>query len=300
MPKQEITLAHSPDSDDAFMFYALATRKVESETLIFRHHLQDIETLNRQAMEGVWDVTAVSFHAIPYISKLYSLLPCGSSMGDGYGPLLVSSRHDTPDQLRGKKIAIPGMLTTAFLVLKLYQPDFQPVVVPFDRIIDAVKEGSVDAGLLIHEGQLTFDRDGLHRVLDLGVWWKEQFGLPLPLGGNAIRKALPGPVRREIAKILRDSIQHALDFRQEALAYALQFARGMDTSLADRFVGMYVNDYTLDYGQPGRQAIQKLLHLGYANGLISDEPQIEFEDSSEIHAESSRQASSAIAQSPEE
>ena len=288
MTKREITLAHSPDSDDAFMFYALATNQVESETLLFRHHLQDIETLNQQALEGVWDVTAVSFHAFPYISKLYSLLPCGSSMGDGYGPVLVSSRSNTPEQLRGKKIAIPGTLTTAFLVLKLFQPDFQPVVVPFDQIIDAVKENSVDAGLLIHEGQLTYNQDGLHRVLDLGVWWKEQFGLPLPLGGNAVRKALPGPVRREIAAIVRRSIQHALDYREEALAYALQFARGMETPLADRFVGMYVNDYTLDYGQQGREAIQKLLQMGHEQGLISDAPQIEFEDSSEDHAEAAR------------
>ena len=285
MTKREITLAHSPDSDDAFMFYALAAHKVESETLLFSHHLKDIETLNQQAREGVWDITAVSFHAVPYISKLYSLLPCGSSMGDGYGPILVSARSNTPEQLRGKKIAIPGTLTTAFLVLKLFQPDFQPVVVPFDQIIDAVKENSVDAGLLIHEGQLTYNQDGLHRVLDLGVWWKEQFGLPLPLGGNAVRKALPGPVRREIATIVRRSIQHALDYREEALAYALQFARGMETPLADRFVGMYVNDYTLDYGRQGREAIQKLLQMGYEQGLISNAPQIEFEDSSEDHAE---------------
>ncbi|MCH8267911.1 MAG: ABC transporter substrate-binding protein [Acidobacteria bacterium] len=288
MTKREITLAHSPDSDDAFMFYALAAHKVESETLLFSHHLKDIETLNQQAREGVWDITAVSFHAVPYISKLYSLLPCGSSMGDGYGPILVSASSHTPEQLRGKKIAIPGTLTTAFLVLQLYQPDFQPVVVPFDQIIDAVKENSVDAGLLIHEGQLTYNQDGLHRVLDLGVWWKEKFGLPLPLGGNAVRKALPGPVRREIATIVRRSIQHALDYREEALAYALQFARGMETPLADRFVGMYVNDYTLDYGQQGREAIQKLLQMGHEQGLISDAPQIEFEDSSEDHMEAAR------------
>ncbi|MCZ6491550.1 MAG: ABC transporter substrate-binding protein [Acidobacteria bacterium] len=288
MTKREITLAHSPDSDDAFMFYALAAHKVESETLLFSHHLKDIETLNQQAREGVWDITAISFHAVPYISKLYSLLPCGSSMGDGYGPILVSARSDTPEQLRGKKIAIPGTLTTAFLVLQLYQPDFQPVVVPFDQIIDAVKENSVDAGLLIHEGQLTYNQDGLHRVLDLGVWWKEKFGLPLPLGGNAVRKALPGPVRREIATIVRRSIQHALDYREEALAYALQFARGMETPLADRFVGMYVNDYTLDYGRQGREAIQKLLQMGHEQGLISAAPQIEFEDSSEDHMEAAR------------
>ncbi|MEE8178325.1 MAG: MqnA/MqnD/SBP family protein [Acidobacteriota bacterium] len=288
MTKREITLAHSPDSDDAFMFYALAANKVESETLLFSHHLKDIETLNQQAMKGVWDITAVSFHAVPYISKLYSLLPCGSSMGDGYGPILVSTRSDTPEQLRGKKIAIPGTLTTAFLVLKLYQPDFQPVVVPFDQIIDAVKENSVDAGLLIHEGQLTYNQDGLHRVLDLGVWWKEKFGLPLPLGGNAVRKALPEPVRREISTIVRRSIQHALDYREEALAYALQFARGMETPVADRFVGMYVNDYTLDYGRQGREAIQKLLHMGHEQGLISEAPQIEFEDSSEDQTEAVR------------
>lgn len=276
MTKQEITVAHSPDSDDAFMFYALATDKVESPTLSFRHHLQDIETLNRQAMEGVWDVTAISFHAFPYICDRYSLLPCGGSLGDGYGPIVVSHAPLTPEQLRGKKIAVPGTLTTAYLVMKIYQPDFQPVVVPFDQILKAVKENSVDAGLLIHEGQLTFSRDGLHRVIDLGQWWGEQFGLPLPLGGNAVRKDFSTDLREEIAGLLRRSVQYALDHRQEALAHALQFAREMDPDLADRFVGMYVNDYTLDFGPRGRQGIATLFRLGYDRGLIPQMPPLEF------------------------
>ena len=207
MTKREINIAHSPDSDDAFMFYALATNKVESEALAYRHHLSDIETLNRQAKEGVWDVTAISFAALPYISEHYSLMPCGGSMGDGYGPLVVSGRKLSPEQLKGKKIAVPGMLTSAFLSMKLYQPDFIPVVTPFDKIIEAVQQGKVDAGLLIHEGQLTFGRDGLYRVVDLGRWWKDLYGLPLPLGGNAIRKDLRGPIGDEIAKALRRSVR---------------------------------------------------------------------------------------------
>ena len=276
MPKREITIAHSPDSDDAFMFYALATNKVESPNLAFVHHLADIETLNRQAREGVWDVTAISFHALPYISNHYALLPCGASMGDGYGPLLVSSRRLSPDQLRGKRIAVPGTLTTAYLLMKIFQPDFIPIITRFDEIVGAVKADRVDAGLLIHEGQLTFGRDGLHRVVDLGHWWKQQHGLPLPLGGNAIRKELRGPLGDEIASAIRRSVQYALDFRPQAMEYALQFARDMDPDLADRFVGMYVNDYTLDYGPLGRQAVAKLLELGYEKGVITQKPQVEF------------------------
>ena len=269
MARREITVAHSPDSDDAFMFYALATDQVRSERLVFRHHLADIETLNRQAMEGVWDVTAISFAAFPYIADRYALLPCGGSVGDAYGPIIVSRRALSPDQLRGKKIAVPGMLTTAFLVLKIYEPEFEAVVTPFDQILEAVKEERVDAGLLIHEGQLTFGDEGLHGVLDLGRWWSEQFGLPLPLGGNAVRYEFPDSLRQEITRMLRESIQYALDHRQEAMAYALSFARGMDTSLADRYVGMYVNHYTLDYGPQGRRAIEKLLQLGVEKGIIA-------------------------------
>ena len=269
MARREITVAHSPDSDDAFMFYALATDQVRSERLVFRHHLADIETLNRQAMEGVWDVTAISFAAFPYIADRYALLPCGGSVGDAYGPVVVSRKALFPDQLRGKKIAVPGTLTTAFLVLKIYEPDFEAVVTPFDQILEAVKEDRVDAGLLIHEGQLTFGHEGLHSVLDLGRWWSEQFGLPLPLGGNAVRNEFPDSLRQEITRMLRDSIQYALDHRKEAMAYALSFARGMDTSLADRYVGMYVNHYTLDYGPQGRRAIEKLLQLGVEKGIIA-------------------------------
>ncbi|MBI4441852.1 MAG: ABC transporter substrate-binding protein [Acidobacteria bacterium] len=274
--KREITVAHSPDSDDAFMFYALARHKVQSPTLAFRHHLNDIETLNRQALEGRWDVTAISFHAYPEIADRYCLMPCGGSMGDGYGPLVVSRRVLQPEDLRGKKIAVPGTLTTSFLVMKIYQPEFEAVVVPFDKIMDAVKQGSVEAGLLIHEGQLTFGRDGLHCVVDLGRWWGEQFGLPLPLGANAIRRDLPLPVRQEAAQLLRRSITYALEHREEALEYALQFARDMEPALADRFVGMYVNDYTIDYGPRGLRAIETLFRLGYEKGLIARVPRIEF------------------------
>ena len=276
MTKRDITIAHSPDSDDAFMFYAMATNKVESPTLAFRHHLNDIETLNREAKEAKWDVTAISFAALPYISEHYALMPCGGSMGDGYGPIVVSKRKFTPDQLRGKKIGVAGKLTSSYLAMKLYQPDFVPVVTPFDQIIDAVKQEKVDAGLLIHEGQLTYGRDGLHNIVDLGVWWKDLYGLPLPLGGNAIRKSLRGPEGEEISRALRQGIRYAMDHRAEAMAYALQFARDMDPDLADRFVGMYVNDYTLDYGPKGREAIVKFLQLGYEKGVITVEPKVEF------------------------
>ncbi|MBI4465636.1 MAG: ABC transporter substrate-binding protein [Acidobacteria bacterium] len=273
---REITVAHSPDSDDAFMFYALARHKVQSPTLAFRHHLNDIETLNRQAMEGRWDVTAISFHAFPQISDRYCLLPCGGSLGDGYGPIVVSRDVLQPEELRSRKIAVPGTLTTAYLVMKIYQPEFEAVIVPFDKILDAVKEGRAEAGLLIHEGQLTFERDGLHCVVDLGRWWKDQFDLPLPLGGNVIRRDLPAAVRQEAAQLLRRSVEYALEHRREAMEYALQFARDLETELADRFVGMYVNDYTIDYGTRGRQAIETLFRLGYEKGIIARKPPIEF------------------------
>ena len=276
MTKREITIAHSPDSDDAFMFYALATNKVESDTLSFSHHLDDIETLNRQAKDGVWDVTAISFHALPYITEHYALMPCGGSMGDGYGPIVVAKRKFAPSELRGKRIAIAGPMTSSFLAMKLYQPEFVPVVTRFDEIIDAVRQEKVDAGLLIHEGQLTYSRDGMYNIVDLGVWWKDLYGLPLPLGGNAIRKQLRGPIGEEINRALRQSVKHALEHRSEAMTYALQFARDMDPDLADRFVGMYVNDYTLDYGPKGREAIVKFLKLGYEKGVITVEPKVEF------------------------
>jgi 1,4-dihydroxy-6-naphthoate synthase len=276
MEKRVVTVAHSPDSDDAFMFYALATGKVSSPEMEFRHHLKDIESLNREAQQGVWDVTAISFHAYPYITDRYVLMPCGGSLGDGYGPIVVSRKPLAPSELAGRRLAIPGTLTTAFLVMKLFQPDFEAVVVPFDKILDEVVEGRVDAGLLIHEGQLTFGSLGLRLVADLGKWWQEQFHLPLPLGGNAIRREWPKPLRDEVARLLRESVQYGLDHRREAMAYALGFARDMEPELADRFVGMYVNGYTLDYGARGRQAIETLLDLGFQKGLIPRRPSVEF------------------------
>jgi 1,4-dihydroxy-6-naphthoate synthase len=276
MTIRHITVAHSPDSDDAFMFYALAKGKLDTGDLAFTHVLEDIETLNRKALREEYDVTAVSFHAYAYIADKYALLPSGASMGDRYGPIVVALRPLDASDLRGKTIAIPGTMTTAYLVLRLYEPDIQYTVVPFDQILDAVAAGSVDAGLIIHEGQLTYPSKGLHKVLDLGQWWHEQMHLPLPLGGNAIRRSLGPDLSSRIAKLLKQSIQYALEHREEALTYALQFARDMEPTLADRFVGMYVNNLTLDYGQPGREAVQRLLSLGYEKGLIPQRVEVEF------------------------
>jgi len=268
MDRTELTLAHSPDSDDAFMFYGLATRKLHSRTVGFTHVLSDIETLNRGAMEGKYDVTAISFHAYPYVADRYQLMTTGSSMGDGYGPLVVASRLFPADELKGKRVAVPGLMTSAYLALKLYQPDIEPAVVPFDKIIEAVQAGKVDAGLLIHEGQLTFDREGLHRIVDLGRWWQQTHSLPLPLGALVISRSLPLETRIEAQKLVRRSIEYGLEHREEALAYALQFARDMEERLADKFVGMYVNDYTLDCGERGRQAIEIMLNRGHEAGII--------------------------------
>ena len=268
MEQRQLVLAHSPDSDDAFMFYALATRKLRPPTLSFRHVLLDIETLNRQAMETKFDLTAISFHAYPRVAERYRLLSTGSSMGDGYGPVLVSTRLFSAEELKGKKVAVPGLLTTAWLVLKLFQPEVEPVVVPFDRVFEALQEGRAEAGLLIHEGQLTYEREGLHRIADLGLWWQQQQGLPLPLGGLAVARHLPLDVQKEAASLVRSSIQYALDHREEALSYAMQFARDMDESLADKFVGMYVNEYTLECGDCGKCAIERLLALGYQIGVL--------------------------------
>ncbi len=276
MEKRELVLAHSPDSDDAFMFYALATRKLRPRMLSFRHVLFDIETLNRHALEGKFDLTAISYHAYPYFADRYQLLSTGSSMGDGYGPMVVSTRLFSADELRCKKVAVPGLLTTAWLVLKLFQPEVEPVVAPFDRIFEAVREGRADAGLLIHEGQLTYDREEMHRIVDLGRWWQQQQGLPLPLGGLAVSRHLPPEVKKEAARLVRRSIEYAMDHREEALAYAMQFAREMDQSLADKFVGMYVNEYTLDCGARGRQAIERLLDLGYRSGTIPNKVELDF------------------------
>lgn len=271
-----IRLAHSPDSDDAFMFYALATDKLVTGKLNFQHTLCDIETLNNKALEGFYEVTAISFHAYPFVADKYALLPHGSSMGNRYGPMVVAGKPFSSDELRGKRIAVPGLMTTAFLALKLFEMEFEHVVVPFDKIIDSVRHGVVDAGLIIHEGQLTYARDGLHKILDLGEWWHSLHQLPLPLGGNAIRKDLGAALIQEVSRLLKASIQYALDHREEALNYAMQFARDMNKDLADKFVGMYVNDLTLDYGDQGRRAVQLLLDEGFKRKVIPRKVTVEF------------------------
>jgi 1,4-dihydroxy-6-naphthoate synthase len=273
---REITVAHSPDSDDAFMFYGLATNKVRVPGLRFTHTLCDIETLNRKAQEGVYDVTAISFHAYPYIQDHYALLPSGGSVGDGYGPMIVAPRAFSPSEIKKKRIAVPGKLTTAYLALKLFAPGIEVEVVPFDQIIPQVVEGKYEAGLIIHEGQLSYTKAGLHRVVDLGKWWQKVTGLPLPLGGNAIRRALGPALMLSVSTALRGSIQYALDHREEALAYAMQFARDLDSQLADKFVGMYVNERTLDYGPDGREAVRRLLDMGHKAGIIPHAANVEF------------------------
>jgi len=275
---REITVAHSPDSDDAFMFYGLATNKVRVPRLKFTHTLCDIETLNQKAKEGVYDVTAISFHAYPYIQDKYALLPSGGSVGEGYGPMVVAPRAFTQSEIKRKKIAIPGKLTTAYLALELFAPGIETETVPFDQIIPQVLEGKYEAGLIIHEGQLTYSKAGLHRVVDLGKWWQKMTGLPLPLGGNAIRRALGPELMHQVSTALRNSIQYALDHRDEALAYAMQFARDLDTQLADKFVGMYVNERTVDYGPDGREAVRRLLDMGHKAGIIPHAARVEFVD----------------------
>jgi 1,4-dihydroxy-6-naphthoate synthase len=274
---QEISIAHSPDSDDAFMFYGLATNKVRVPGFKFSHTLTDIETLNQRAInEAFYDVTAISFHAYPYLQDNYTLMACGGSVGEGYGPMVVSPRKLSLADLKKTRIAVPGTLTTAFLTLKLVVPEVETVVVPFDKIIPAVVAGEFDAGLIIHEGQLTYGNNGLTKALDLGIWWREQTGLPLPLGGNAIRRSLGEETMRITTNALRDSIQHALDHRDEALAYAMQFARDLDPALANQFVGMYVNERTLNYGDDGREAIRKLLEMGHDRGIIPMKANVDF------------------------
>jgi 1,4-dihydroxy-6-naphthoate synthase len=273
---REITVAHSPDSDDAFMFYALATNKLETPGLRFQHTLCDIETLNRRALEGFYDVTAISFHAYPYVQEKYALLPTGGSVGDGYGPMVVSPRPLNKEELAGHIIAIPGALTTAYLALKLFLPEAHTAVVPFDQIIPQVLEGRYQAGLIIHEGQLTYAKAGLHRIVDLGKWWHETTGLPLPLGGNAIRRSLDAENIRKVSAAIKSSIQYALDHREQALEYAMQFARELDPDSANKFVGMYVNERTLDYGEEGREAVRRLLEMGYRVGIIPHQAKVEF------------------------
>ena len=274
---REIKIAHSPDSDDAFMFYGLATNKVRVPGYKFTHTLTDIEALNHRAMtDQYYDVTAISFHAYPYIQEHYTLMACGGSVGDSYGPMIVASKNYTLDEVKKIRIAVPGTLTTAYLTLKLFAPEIETVTVEFDKIIPAVVSGEFDAGLIIHEGQLTYARDGLKKILDLGVWWHEQTGLPLPLGGNAIRRSLGNEVQTITTNALRESIQHALDHREAALEYAMQFARDLDPSLANRFVGMYVNERTLNYGDDGREAIRKILDMGYERGIIPNKAHVDF------------------------
>lgn len=273
-----ITVAHSPDSDDAFMFYGLATNKLETEGLKFEHTLKDIQTLNEDAKIGVYDVTAISFHAYSYVADKYALLPHGASIGDKYGPIVVSKEPRSASEIGSMKIAIPGELTSAFLALRIYNQDFEYTVVPFDKIIDAVQRGDVDAGLLIHEGQLFYKQMGLDKVLDLGEWWHERTGLPLPMGGNVIRRDLGPELMKKVSKHLHRSIMYSMENREDALAYAMQFARDMAPELADRFVAMWVNDLTLDYGERGREGVKRLLAEGVAAGIIPHKVDIEFVD----------------------
>jgi 1,4-dihydroxy-6-naphthoate synthase len=277
--RQTISVAHSPDSDDAFMFYALATNKLDTGNLDFEHVLQDIQTLNEEATRGTYDVTAISFHAYAYVADKYALLPHGASIGDNYGPIVVANEDLDPSELSKVKIAVPGTLTSAFLALSIYHPDFRYEVVPFDQIIDAVTEKRCDAGLLIHEGQLFYQQLGLHKVLDLGEWWhKHTGGLPLPMGGNAIKRDLGPETIHEVSGFLKESIQYSLDHREDALQYAMQFARDMDPALADRFVAMWVNELTLDYGERGREGVRRLLTEGHERGIIPHAVAIEFVD----------------------
>ena len=281
MPPRTIHVAHSPDSDDAFMFYALAEGKIDTGDLRYVHELSDIESLNRRALKGELEVTAVSIHAYAYLHRTYALLGSGSSMGDGYGPRLVSREPAPADPqraCRGKKIGVPGKLTTAYLALQLFQPEFDAVVIPFDRIEDAVENGQVDLGLLIHEGQLTYVDRGFHLWGDLGAWWLKDTGLPLPLGGNVVRRDLGDAVVQQIARDLRASIVYALEHRAPALQHAKQFNRGIGDERTDTFVGMYVNQWTVDYGPRGRQAVQTLLDRGFDEGLIPERVPVDFAD----------------------
>lgn len=272
----EIKLAHSPDSDDAFMFYALATHKLPTPGYKYTHVLSDIQTLNEAALTETYDVTAVSFAAYPSIRDKYILLDCGASFGEGYGPIVVAAKPMKKQDIRNKRIAVPGLKTSAYLSLKLFEPDFEAVVMPFDKILEAVQNQIVEAGLLIHEGQLLYPQMGLHKVLDLGLWWQEQTGLPLPLGGNAVRRSLGPQLGCRIAKTIRESIAYGLEHREDALKYAMQFARDMESELADQFVGMYVNKWTLGYGETGKRAVEALITRGTQAGILPGPDTVEF------------------------
>src|ERR1700748_2298488 len=272
----EIKLAHSPDSDDAFMFYALATHKLQTPGYKYTHVLSDIQTLNEAALTETYDVTAVSFAAYPSIRDKYVLVDCGASFGEGYGPMVVAAKSMKKEDIKGKRIAVPGLKPTVYLSLKLYEPNFEAVVMPFDKILDAVQNDSVEAGLLIHEGQLLFPQLGLHKVIDLGAWWMERTKLPLPLGGNAVKKSLGPELGRQIAQTIRDSVAYGLDHREEALAYAMEFAREMEPELADKFIAMYVNKWTMGYGERGKHAVKELIEQGTAAGLLPGPPTVEF------------------------
>ncbi|MBM4073236.1 MAG: ABC transporter substrate-binding protein [Planctomycetes bacterium] len=277
MSKHKIVVGHSPDPDDAFMFYGLAHGKIDTGDLEFHHVLQDIETLNRRALRGELEVTAISIHAYAHLLDKYALLPSGCSMGDRYGPMVVARKPVAVSDLASLRIAVPGTMTTAFLALRLLLPDgFTHEVVPFDQILAEVAKGHFDAGLIIHEGQLTFQNQGLHLVVDLGVWWQEKTGLPLPLGGNVVRRDLGGDIIKRISRYLKESIRYGLEHRAEALEYALQYGRDMDRKLADKFVGMYVNDWTLDYGPRGRAAVARLLEEGHRADIIPSAVAVEF------------------------
>ena len=271
-----LTVAHSPDSDDAFMFYGLATNKLETEGIKFEHTLKDIQSLNEDAKNGVYDVTAISFHAYAYVADKYALLPHGASIGDKYGPIVVSKEPRKPEEIGEMTIAVPGELTSAYLALRIFNRDFKHVVVPFDEIIEAVQRGDADAGLLIHEGQLFYMQQGLDKVLDLGEWWHQKTGLPLPMGGNAIKRELGPDLMRQVSKHLHQSIVYSMENREDALAYAMQFARDMAPELADRFVAMWVNDLTLDYGERGKEAVRRLLEEGYDAGIIPNKVEVDF------------------------
>ena len=273
---REIKLAHSPDSDDAFMFYALATHKLATPGYKYTHILSDIQSLNEAALRETYDVTALSFAAYPSLRDRYVLLDCGASFGEGYGPIVIATNAMKPQELKGKRIAVPGLETSAYLTLRLFEADFEPVVTPFDKVIEAVRSDVVEAGLLIHEGQLFFPQLGLHRVIDLGIWWQELTKLPLPLGGNAVRRALGADLGRLVAKTIRDSVAYGLEHREEALNYAMQFAREMDADLADKFVGMYVNKWTLGYGEKGKKAVRELIERGTSAGLLPGPADVEF------------------------